>query len=315
MKLALVETYHPKARCRWCAGRFVLVYGGEWMCETPACADRQIAHAMRRDGGGPGDPLGQSHASPFIWLPTPVQVELIESRVRNLLWGGAAAGSKSHGLRWNGYRSCRDIAGYECLILRRTFVELESTHLSRMERVDQQLLGAKYVGGTDRAMRFPNGSFMRAGHCDSKGDVTKHLSTEWDEIIFDEGATFEGNMLQEISVRARTATSKRAVNARGGAFVRIGSNPGGVGALYLKDFYIDRTPDPIEYPDYQRDRYAFIQAKLVDNPYADEDYEATLMELSAMRRRQLLDGDWSVFGSQFFATWNPEIHVRPYEAA
>jgi Terminase-like family. len=250
-----------------------------------------------------------------LWVPTPAQVELREATVPNLLWGDSAGVAKSFGLRWNGISNCLDIPNYEVLLLRRTYPELEETHLKDMEREallmnEHGPMEAVYRKG-ERRLWFENGSFIKAGHCESESDMTKMLSREYDEIIFDEGSTLIPKTMLEISSRARSA--KPLVVARGGAFVRTGSNPGGIGALYLKDFYIDRKPDPEEYPDYDPNDYGYIPGRLTDNPYLDVRYEKRLKQLGATRRRQLLAGDWSVFDGQFFA-FDSSIHVAALEA-
>lgn len=296
-------TVHPIAQCRWCGGRFVQVYAAQWLCETDACQHRQIAHATLID------PRPEDGSTPYRWLPTPSQVEVLDSTAPNLLFGGSAGGSKSFGLRWNAYTNCMAIENYEVLLLRRTFPELESTHLIRMDRdADKHsgFLPAVY-GKQERMLRFHNGSFIRGGHCESESDMSKYLSTEYDEIIFDEASTFKPSVMLEISSRARS--SKPAVIARGGAFVRYGSNPGGPGALFLKDFFISRTPDPDRFTGYRAQDYAFIPAKVYDNPYLDPAYVHRLNQLEPDRRAQLLDGNWDVFVDQFFGGFSPAIHV------
>lgn len=304
--------YHKVARCRWCRGRFAVAFMDgkreQWLCETLACAERQIANAIVRENPPEG-------ASPYLYLPTPSQCLLIECRLPFLLFGGAAAGSKSHGLRWNAYRSCLAIPGYRVLLMRRTFPELEKTHLREME-TEKNFFGATLKS---RVLTFPNGSFIEGCHCDTKADMEKVLSTEYDEVDLDEGTTFESNMIREFSTRARSKNPD--VRARGivladgkttgGAFVRIGSNPGGPGHSYLSDVYVTKDPDPEDITNYDPDRYGFIQARVEDNPYVAEDYiETNLNGLSPTRQKQLRDGDWSVPGSQFFAGWDPNVHVR-----
>lgn len=244
--------------------------------------------------------------SPYLYLPTPAQVELRECRTKKVLWGGAAGGAKSHGLRWDAYYWCEKIPNYEVLLMRRSFPELESTHLLRMER-EQHLLGASY-NGQKRVMTWPNGSFIKAGHCESKSDMQKLLSTEYDDARIDEGSTFEGSLLREIASRARS--SKPEVEERGGAFFRTTSNPGGVGAMYLQDAYITKDMDREEFPFYAPEDYTFIPARTVDNPYLDKSYEKELMQLDKTRRQQLLDGEWGVFQGQFFGGFDPSVHVK-----
>jgi hypothetical protein len=260
---------------------------------------------MRLGKGKPGE-------SPYVYLPTPAQVELHESRAKNVLWGGAAGGAKSHGLRWNIYRHCLTIPGYEALLLRRTFPELEKTHLRRMAR-EAPALGAEFVE-SKRIMRFPEtGALFEVGHCEDEKDVTRYLSSEYDEIAFDEASTFAPDVMLEISSRARS--DKAAVKARGGAFVRMGSNPGGVGALFLRDFFITQTPDPEAFPKYRPADYEFNPARIRDNPYLDPEYVHRLEQLNPARQRQLRDGDWDVFEAQFFPEFRAEKDGAPWHVA
>jgi hypothetical protein len=253
---------------------------------------------MTREEVGPGE-------SPWIYLPTPAQVDFYECRARNVLYGGAAGGGKSASLRWALYRDCMRIPNLTCLLLRRTFPELESTHLHDMQR-EQTMVGGIF-NGTNRTMKWPNGSLIRAGHCESAKDMSKYLSTEYGRVAFDEGSTFVERIVLEIASRART--SNPDLMAAGGAAVWIGSNPGGPGALFLRDHFIDKTPDRDRFPKYDANAYAFIPARVQDNPYLDPAYVQRLEQLEPERQRQLLDGDWSVFYGQFFGGFNPAVHV------
>ncbi len=288
------------ARCRWCGGAFVSVYGFQWLCENYDCAEKQMAHAMMTE-------IGSAKLSPWLYLPTPFGVEMHEAREQNVLGGGAAGGAKSYTCRWDLYAWCRKIPGYKSLLLRRTFPELDATHLGEMEREQYDMRGAKLA---NRVMSFENGSFVKAGHCDAPKDMSKYLSTEYDDIRFEEASTFEPKIIREISSRART--SNPLVRERGGAWVRLYSNPGNVGSVYLKEHYLDHAPDPLEFPTYDPTRYRFIRARISDNPYLDPDYISRLSELDPSRRRQLLDGDWDVFDGQFFHGWAPKRDGRPW---
>ena len=246
--------------------------------------------------------------SPIVYVPTPAQVDLRESVAPNLLWGSGAGVAKSTGLRRDAYHWCRQIPNYEVLLLRRTFPELEETHLLSMSR-EAMSVCATYRSGEKRLV-WENGSFIKAGHCQDPKDYLKMLSREYDHIIFDEGTTFDRTQILEISSRARS--SKPLVEARGGPFVRVGSNPGGPGHLFLKEFFIDKTPDREEFPDYMPEDYAFMPGLLQDNPYLSPRYLRRLLQLEPGRRSQLIDGDWNVFVGMFFSTFSASKHVAAY---
>lgn len=274
---------------------------GAWWCGNldPKCRTRQLEN---------GIDATQGKVRKFLYVPTPRQASFHEAvrKTRRVLYGGQAGPGKSHALRWGLYRDCLMIPNLNCLLLRRTYQQLEQSHLMQMMR-EQSLIGATYTSG-DKVMRFPNGSIIRAGHCETTADAMNYLSTEYDRIAFDELVTFDQGPALEIMSRART--SKQAVKDSGDAQVWAGTNPGGRGALWVKEFFIDHSVDRGEFPSYDPSRYGFVTATLDDNPYISAEYRRDLQDLPEMRKRQLLHGDWNAFEGQFFAEWQAGVHVR-----
>lgn len=278
---------------------------GAWWCGGRAeCRERQARPFAVPVKGPGGKRVG------WRYVPTPKQVEahVAQRRFKYTLNGGAAGPGKSKQLREAAYQDCHDVAGLSVLLLRRTYKQLEDTHLREFAR-DEKVVGGRYLD-SKKVMQFPNGSLIQAGHCETAADAQNYLSTEYDRIIFDELVTFEEEPALEIMTRART--SKAEVLARGGAKVWAASNPGGRGALWVKDFFIDKAPDPAKYPRYRAGDWAFVEARLDDNPYMDPEYRETLENLPEMRRRQLLEGDWLAYEGQFFGEWRPERDGRPW---
>jgi hypothetical protein len=203
-----IET-HPLSRCCWCNASFVkgavTILGlSPWTCPTEACWRRQIAHAMVVTlKGRPRNDLGGNKRCRFV--PLPRQVEAIEAlkggEAIYILIGGAAGGSKSKGLREIAHAVCMTTPNYRVLLLRRTFKELESNHI-----LDAQLeapeMGAECVPSA-KVVRYPNGSQLQFGHCETAADAANYLS-EYDLIIFDELVTFEETQFLLISSRARS---------------------------------------------------------------------------------------------------------------
>jgi phage terminase large subunit len=99
-----------------------------------------------------------------------------------------------------------------------------------------------------------------------------------------------------------------------GELVQVFSNPGGIGALFLQDHFIDKTPDLEQYPEYDPNEWAFIRAGVKDNPYLNPKYVRRLKALPPERQRQLLHGEWGVYANQFFAAFQKETHVFAIEA-
>jgi hypothetical protein len=73
--------------------------------------------------------------------------------------------------------------------------------------------------------------------------------------------------------------------------------------------FIEKTVDPIQYPDYDPADWAFIPSKLEDNPYLDQQYEKKLLMLPPELRRAYRDGDWDIFPGQYLPEFRRVTHV------
>jgi hypothetical protein len=257
----------------------------------------------------------------WFYIPTPVAVPFHSSKVPNILFGGAAGGSKSHSARWDAYRHCFTIPEFRCIIMRRTFEELKRNHLDNA-RAECERMNAFFgkdvvqLISTEHEIRFTNhgrglDSKIIFGHCQNLGDEEKYLGDAYDAFYPDEMATFEQKQI--IGVAGRLRSAKRGIVARLGGT----SNPGGAHTLWLKDWFIDKKEAVIrqQNPRYRAERYQFLPAMLYDNPYyMDPDgtytnYEERLFAYDAERRRQLLLGDWTALAGQFFPEFSEHRHV------
>lgn len=328
------------ARCCWCGSPFVrlkadsmgMLGDAHYWCQTHACRERQAAHALSFTDRKTGK------SQPF-YVPLPKQVEFDCAPVRYLLGGGAAGASKSHQARFGLYRRAFQIPGFEALILRRTWAELEKHHLRLMEREALKLraLGLPVTySKTDRELRIHHGediSVIEGGHMENPDDVEKYLSRERDAIVCDEAATFEPQTLLALSTRARSTKpavaefarrmqgrSARWVPPGGGAVAWYLSNPGGPAAPMLRDFCIDHSPNLEEYPQlagtdhdgqslYDPTEWGYIPGNLEDNPYLPASYERDLAVLQPWRYQQLRFNNWDVVAGQFFGEFDPRLHV------
>lgn len=294
-----------KARCHWCGGKFVRIEGSFW-CSTAACRERQLAHSVSVTNG---------EQTRFLYVPLPRQVDFDACQARNLLGGGAAGSTKSHSARWSLYRRALSIPNYEGLILRKTWPELEKHHFRLMAREAKIFKDLGYdvnFSITNREMTFPQGSVIEGGHMENAEDVDKYLSRERDDIVCDEGSTFQPRPLLELSTRARS--SKPEVIAAGGARFRVFTNPGGPSAPMLRDFFIDHEPNWEDFPEelkemYAPEEWAYIPGQLEDNPYLPDTYERDLAILSPWRFKQLRYNDWDVVAGTFFTEFDTKVHV------
>ncbi len=291
---------HPLAKCCWCGAPFVrgAVKGTSvWLCPTEACWKRQVARAMTVTLKGKGEQVR------FVPLPRQVEAEVatFEGPAIYVLIGGAAGGSKSRGLREIGHKAALKTPLTRVLLLRRTYRELDQTHLRDVE-LEAPQMGADAVPSA-KVVRYPNGSVLQFGHCETAADAANYLSAEYDLIIFDELVTFEETMFLLIASRARS--TKTGVVPK----VICGTNPGGPQSHWVRARFIDKTVDRDQYPDYRPEEWVFIPSKLEDNPYLDQAYERKLLALPPELRKAYRDGDWDIFPGQYFPEFRRATHV------
>jgi phage terminase large subunit len=303
-----------QATCLWCRSALVLadVLGLKaWVCPQQPCRMRQLACAQVSG-------VGKTRTCHF--LPLPSQVPLWEVGVRKLLWGGQAGPGKSTGARrWLYDRSLR-VEGHEALILRENWEQLDKTHLRKMER-EVEALGGRFFK-SDRKVEFGKGSaasIIDCGHMADMEAVSRYLSTEYHAIVPDEASLYpvdtDGTTpLAELSTRARKVGTDRETGASVPPRFLPVTNPGGPSAPWLREMFIDHTPDFDKYPalkgKYDPADWVYLPAALDDNPYLDPEYETSLAVLNKVRYEQLRHGDWTVFSGQFFSEWSPRTHVR-----
>lgn len=289
-----------------------------WMTQQ-GYTHEQVVQYVQVDRYKYGFGLRKGAKEPWTWfyLPSPKQVEMHACRSPNVGYGGAAGGSKSHGSRWDAYRHCFFIPNFRAIIMRRTFNELKRNHMDKARAEVYKInhfLGREVLdyAPSEFELRFThNNSLIIFGHCQNPGDEEKYLSDEYDAYYPDEVATFVQEQVLGVAGRLRSVIE--GVEPR----MVATTNPSGANTLWFKDWFIDHNVDLDEYPDYDTKDYYFIQSMLYDNPWLmDKDgtfrrYEKRLGMYSPMRRRQLLEGDWSAITGQFFPEFNyPRRFVR-----
>lgn len=328
---APIGTPHGTATCTWCKAPLVVGQVLQlrcWLC--PVDWKRQVDKALvvKPIDKGHAKLLGvTSGTAVCLNVPLPSQAAFEECAAKNILWGGMAGPGKSHGVRWWLYKRSLTVPTHEALLTRENWEQLEKTHIRKMKQ-ELPLLGAALV---DREARFPNGSFIDCGHMADAEAVNRYLSTNYGAIVSDEATRTpvdtEGiTPLAELSTRARETYRDLSGTLVEPRFLPV-SNPGGPSAPWLKDMFIDHEPDYETFPalrpafneagaqirGYRAEQWAYIPAKLSDNPYMRDDYaETDLAVLSGVRYRQLAEGDWQVFSGQFFSEWMETKDGQPW---
>lgn len=256
------------------------------------------------------------------------QTEFLAASEREVLYGGAAGGGKSFGLLADPMRYFNN-PNFNGLILRRSTDELRELIWKSQELYPRAFKGAKW-GEKKSQWTFPSGAKLWLTYLDRDQDVLRYQGQSFSYIAVDELTQYPSSFIWDY-LRSRLRTTDPTLPI----FMRATTNPGGIGMGWVKRTFIDPAPantkfiakdqesgKDLVYPEgharageplfYRR----FIPARLADNPYLMEggQYEANLLSLPEMQRRQLLEGDWSVTDGAAFPEWRQKDHViAPYD--
>lgn len=239
-----------------------------------------------------------------LYEPTPKQLEYHRATQANVLfWGGRGSGKSMCG-RWDAHMRALSYPGYTYCILRRTFPELQRSHLVHINR-EIKALGGTYHG-TDHIVSYPNGSKGFFSHCATDVDVLNLLSSEFALMVFDELSTFEWEMFTKLSASVRVPEGSGLT-----AMVRGLTNPLGPSAQKILEYFVDKNVDYEEDPDYNPEDWHSIHANLIDNPHLDrEQYRKRFSGLPAHVRKAWVDGEFILENALF--DFHPTVEGKPY---
>jgi hypothetical protein len=219
----------------------------------------------------------------------------------------------THNSEWLLYhvdRLSRAIPGHASLVLRNSFPELRRSLIRRsFTRLlyDSHECDRPHWRAADKEWRYPNGSVIELGYCQSDDDVGQYLSAEYDAIAFDELTEFSMYQYDMIRSRARTTVAKKKLGAR--PHIVAATNPGRRGHADFKALFVTGTDygDRIRVEETKLPtgevavrRIGFLPATVLDNAHIDPKYIESLMTLPENLRRQYLEGDWDTFEGQYF---------------
>ena len=237
-------------------------------------------------------------------FPSERQREFFLSRARHTAYGGARGGGKSWAMRRKFILLALRYPGLNLLLLRRTLPELRENHLIPMQR---ELYGFAVYNSAERVFRFPNGSRIKLGYCDTMQDVYQYQGQEYAVIGLEEATHFTEEQMRFLTTCNRT--TRKDFSPR----MYYTCNPGNVGHAWVKRLFIDRLYAENENPD----DYLFIPARIYDNKVlldADPNYIRQPEALPEELRRAHLDGDWDVHAGQYFREFSRDRHViEPFE--
>ena len=264
-----------------------------------------------------------------VFAPNPgPQTDFLAASENEVLYGGAAGGGKTMALIADPMRYF-DNGNFNGIILRRSTDELREIVWKTQELYPQAFPGAKW-GEKKSQWTFPSGARIWLTYLDRPEDVLRYQGQAFSYIAFDE-LTQHPTPFAYLYMKSRLRTTDPTLPT----FIRATTNPGGPGHSWVRKMYIDPAPanqafaatdietgKTLVYPESHEKAgqplftRRFIPASLYDNPYltADASYEANLLSLPEMQRRQLLEGDWDVADGAAFPEFKKADHViEPFD--
>ena len=206
-------------------------------------------------------------------------------------------------------------------------------------------VNAKLVRITEGKIRFKfNDSVIHLCHCVDEEARYKYLGSEIHLLLVDELVTFTETIYRFLRSRLRApgidipvkyricshcgCTQKaheeqapEACKTYRGLFPRIicGSNPGGVGHLWVKRTFVDQGPMRIRKVSDEEGGLMrqFIPAAIRDNPSLTKDEPDYHLRLRGLGNKELVkameEGDWNVVAGAFFDQWSTaRLVIKPF---
>ena len=173
------------------------------------------------------------------YVPQTRQRLLHSTAARQILYGGAAGGGKSHCIRWDAIGVCLNNPGCDAFLFRRTTKNLEKNHINPLKRELPSELGS--FNETRKVWNFPNGSILHFCYCENDADLENYYGAEFHWLGIDEAGQFSQFQLVFLRSRVRLGgfTPKEPqVLPR----IVLSANPGGKSHDFLKRCFIDIAP-------------------------------------------------------------------------
>jgi hypothetical protein len=224
----------------------------------------------------------------------------------DVLYGGAAGGSKSTSLLLYALRACTRYPGLQAFWFRRTFPELQQSVLRMLARYQYgKPLGCRW-NESKFELQWQSGSILTFGHAKNVQEASALLSAEINLLLIDERTTLPPPVVDLLYSRVRSGVA--GVPCLG---IRSATNPGEIGHARVKADYVEATGHgEHEIPsDKHGRRRIFLQARAVDTPQLGEEYRRSLEGLPEKFRKAYLEGDWNTFAGQMFPELSWDRHV------
>jgi hypothetical protein len=166
------------------------------------------------------------------------QMRVLLSPANEILWGGAAGGGKSYLVRALAIRFACEIPGFHAALFRRTFRELQDTHMMGPGSFHELLADGVARGAVQvlkSEIRFSNGSRISLNHCQNQSDAFSYQGAEFHLLAIDELCHFTERIYTYLRTRVRLGGLKVPERYKEKLPLIVNtSNPGGIGHEFVR---------------------------------------------------------------------------------
>src|SRR5688572_25426819 len=137
----------------------------------------------------------------ILFRPFKEQIPFLFAREPNVFLWGNRGGGKSTLARMFAHTMAITYPGFKYIIVRRSYPELQKTHLANLPIELEKFGGERYgfsYNRTDHIARYPKGSLGYFFPCANDEDVRKVLGAEAALAIFDEAPELEWEWMAQI---------------------------------------------------------------------------------------------------------------------
>ena len=140
--------------------------------------------------------------------PNEKQISFLLAEEKNVGFGGARGGGKSWVVRVKAVLLCLAFAGIKCMIIRKTYPELQENHIIPLCQTlncyapDKKDRLAAY-NDSKKHITFPNGSRILFRYCDNEKDAERFQGTEVDVLFIDEATHQSEEKMKKLTACVR----------------------------------------------------------------------------------------------------------------
>lgn len=247
----------------------------------------------------------------------PRQYEAFTTPAREILFGGATEGGKSHFVRVALISWCLAIPGLQCVLIRKKFDDIIKNHVegpTGFRALLAPLIQIGLVSVTQSEVKFPKGSIISFKHCQDERQFNSAQGVEVHVLAIDEATQISERLIRFFRtwVRMPREMKDKLPDEYREFLPRIiyTANPIGISVPFFRREFVTRLPGERieEVAGFTRQ---YLLSRYTDNLSVDaKDHKGRLEGIGDEKLAKALDeGDWNAITGEFFPEWDEKRHV------